>query len=82
MSASPIANYTIVAGLGGRPILKSSLHAAFDQAVADELPALTFLDLDHGLVDRELARTRAGRRSGPAAENILRDLGAVRAGSR
>ncbi|HMT89557.1 MAG TPA: hypothetical protein PKC73_07985 [Dermatophilaceae bacterium] len=82
MSASPIANYTIVAGLGGRAILKSSLHDAFDKAVADDLPALTFLDLDHGLVERELARTRADRRSGPAAENILRDLGAVRAGSR
>ena len=65
-----------------RDSLKSSLHDAFDKAVADDLPALTFLDLDHGLVERELARTRADRRSGPAAENILRDLGAVRAGSR
>ena len=75
----PIANYTVVAGLGGRQILKSSLHAMFDRAVADELEALTFLDLDHDLVARELARERLERRSGPTAENILRDVGAVRA---
>ncbi len=79
MSAQPIRNYTVVAGLGGRPILKGSLHAMLDQAVADELDWLSFLDLDHDLVERELARTRSGRRSGPAAENMLRDLGRVRA---
>jgi pyruvate ferredoxin oxidoreductase alpha subunit len=50
-----------------------------DKAVADELPPLTFLDLDHDLVERELARERTERRSGPTAENILRDVGAVRA---
>jgi pyruvate ferredoxin oxidoreductase alpha subunit len=27
------------------------------------------------MVDRELARMRAARRSGPSAENLLRDLG-------
>jgi len=81
MSSHPIKNYTVVAGLGGRPILKSSLHGMLDAAVADQLEPLTFLDLDRDLVDRELARTRAGRRSGPSAENLLRDLGAVRAAS-
>ena len=40
-------------------------------------PTLTFLDLNTGLVERELARTRQARRSGPAAENMLRDIGAV-----
>ena len=79
MSSDPIANYTVVAGLGGRPILKSSLHTMLDAAVTDSLEPLTFLDLDHDLVERELARTRAGRKSGPAAENMLRDLGASRA---
>ena len=40
----------------------------------------TFLDLDTGLVDRELARMRATRRSGPSAENMLRDLGITASG--
>lgn len=71
-------NYTVIAGLGGRPILKSSLHAMLDDAVADRLPQLTFLDLNHDLVDAELERQRADVRSGPIAENLLRDLGTVR----
>jgi pyruvate ferredoxin oxidoreductase alpha subunit len=79
LSAHPLKNYTVVAGLGGRQILKTSLHSMLDKAVADELPFLTFLDLDEELVERELARERSERRSGPTAENILRDLGAVRA---
>ncbi|MFZ1288176.1 MAG: hypothetical protein WAR57_14185, partial [Candidatus Phosphoribacter sp.] len=81
MSTHPIKNYTVVAGLGGRVILKTSLHEMLDKAVTDSLEALTFLDLDTDLVERELARTRADRRSGPAAENMLRDLGTVRAAS-
>jgi pyruvate ferredoxin oxidoreductase alpha subunit len=47
------------------------------QAGRDELAPLTFLDLNTELVRRELDRAAAGRRSGPAAENMLRDLGAV-----
>ena len=38
---------------------------------------LHFLDLDVALVERELARSRSGLRSGPHAENMLRDLGTV-----
>lgn len=77
LAGQPTANYTVVAGLGGRPIGKASLHALFEQAARDELEPLTFLDLDHELVERELARARANRRSGPSAENMLRDVGAV-----
>jgi hypothetical protein len=67
----------------GRPSHPQELTARCLRQGGRRRPAaLTFLDLDHGLVERELARTRADRRSGPAAENILRDLGAVRAGSR
>ena len=46
---------------------------------ATELEPLTFLDLDWELVERELARERDGGRSGPHAENILRDIGVVAA---
>ena len=77
LAGQPTANYTVVAGLGGRPIGKASLHTLFEQAARDELEPLTFLDLDHELVDRELARERENRRSGPIAENMLRDVGAV-----
>src|SRR4051794_22235287 len=56
----------VIAGLGGRAITAASLRRTF---LDEALPALTFLDLDHGLVDRELARER-----GPHAENMLRDL--------
>jgi len=68
---------TVVAGLGGRAITKASLTGLFRDAVADRLPPLTFLDLNRSLIDRELGRLAAGRRSGPTAENMLRDLGAV-----
>jgi pyruvate ferredoxin oxidoreductase alpha subunit len=77
LAGLPVEIRTVVAGLGGRPITTTSLHAMLDRA--DDLPPLEFLDLDRDLVDRELARQRTGRKSGPAAENILKDLGAVRA---
>lgn len=70
----PIESYTVVAGLGGRPILKSSLLDMLDKAGRDELPRLSFLDLDWNVVNKQLARERQMRRSGPAAENILRDV--------
>jgi len=68
---------TVIAGLGGRPITRTSLERTFAQALDGTLEALTFLDLDHGVVERALAREREQRRSGPIAENILRDLGVV-----
>ncbi len=66
--------YDVVAGLGGRPITQRSLRALLLDAIGDKLsPArLTFLDLDTGIVERELERP-----SGPHAENILRDLGVL-----
>lgn len=73
----PTPVYTIIAGLGGRAITKASLHKAFADAVADRIEDPLFLDLDWQIVDRELARAREKRRSGPVAENILRELGLV-----
>jgi pyruvate ferredoxin oxidoreductase alpha subunit len=75
LSGISLRGYTVIAGLGGRPITKASLHRLIDQAAGEELEPLTFLDLDRDLVERELSRTRATRRSGPAAENMLRDIG-------
>jgi len=72
--------YTVIAGLGGRPITTASLCRLFEDAVAERLQPMTFLDLNSELVARELERTRAKRRSGPHAENMLRDIGVVAAG--
>lgn len=67
--------YTVVAGLGGRPITQTSLNAMLHQAMDDALPSVTFLDLQTDVVERALERERAQRRSGPVAEGVLKDLG-------
>jgi pyruvate ferredoxin oxidoreductase alpha subunit len=73
--------HDVVAGLGGRPITKTSLHRLFADALDDRLGQLTFLDMDWALVERELERARAAERPGPHAENMLRDRGIVAARS-
>jgi pyruvate ferredoxin oxidoreductase alpha subunit len=62
--------HTVIAGLGGRPITRSSLQTIFS---ATNLDATTFLDLDRPLVEKVLAREKELRRSGPRAEQILRE---------
>jgi len=77
LSGLQLHGYTVVAGLGGRAITKSSLARTLAEAVADRLPPLTFMDLDWGMVNRQLEREKSIRRSGPVAENLLRDVGSV-----
>jgi pyruvate ferredoxin oxidoreductase alpha subunit len=72
--------YTVIAGLGGRPITQASLRELFEDANADRLEPLSFLDMDWDVVNRELERMSSSRTSGPHAENILRDVGPVAAG--
>jgi len=74
-----IVNVASIAGLGGRPITKKSLRAHFLDAVADRLDPLNFLDMDWATVEAELKRMEEGGRSGPHAENILREAGIVAA---
>jgi pyruvate ferredoxin oxidoreductase alpha subunit len=83
LSGTPASVYDVVAGLGGRAITRASLRTLVTDVLEDRArpDRLTFLDLDWGLVERELQRTSEKRRSGPHAENILRDVGAVAAGS-
>jgi pyruvate ferredoxin oxidoreductase alpha subunit len=69
--ATPV--YTVIAGLGGRPITRASLACVFARAISDQLEHHSFLDLDRAAVDRVLARESEVRRSGPRAENILRE---------
>ncbi len=66
--------HTVVAGLGGRPITMPSLHKLFAEAQEDKLQDTQFLDLQHDIVNAELARQRALIGSGPTAESILRNI--------
>jgi pyruvate ferredoxin oxidoreductase alpha subunit len=66
--------HSAVAGLGGRPITRPSLHRLFRQASLQPWEGTHFLDLNERIVGREIHRTRKTRRSGPTAENILRQL--------
>jgi pyruvate ferredoxin oxidoreductase alpha subunit len=77
LSGLQLHGYTVIAGLGGRATTKASLARTLHEAVADKLQPLTFMDLDWRIVNRQLEREAAIRRSGPIAENLLRDVGAV-----
>ena len=79
LSRLPVTVHDVVAGLGGRAITKQSLRRLFSDVLDDRLEEgrLHFLDLNRDVVERELARLAESRRSGPHAENILRDLGVV-----
>jgi pyruvate ferredoxin oxidoreductase alpha subunit len=75
VQSRPQAVYAVVAGLGGRAITKASVQGLLLDAMADRLELLTFLDLNHDVVNRVLDREKNQRRSGPIAEGILRDMG-------
>jgi pyruvate ferredoxin oxidoreductase alpha subunit len=79
----PVEMYDVVAGLGGRPITRASLRRLLDDVIGGRLEArkLHFLDLDTGLVQRELERSRRGTRPGPHAEHMIRDIGTVASGA-
>lgn len=48
--------YSVIGGLGGRPIFKKSLMKILDRAMQDDLEDLSFVDLDTNKVNSELAR--------------------------
>jgi pyruvate ferredoxin oxidoreductase alpha subunit len=77
LAGLPIEVRDVIAGLGGRPITAESLHRMLADALAGRLGPLTFLDLDTALVERELKRLGQRERTGPHAENMLRDVGLV-----
>jgi pyruvate ferredoxin oxidoreductase alpha subunit len=79
----PVEVYDVVAGLGGRPITRASLRRLLDEVLEGRVDPqrLHFLDLDFELVQRELERSRHGKRPGPHAEHMLRDIGTVASGA-
>ena len=56
LQGTGIKDYTVIAGLGGRPITKNSLRSFFDVACTDHVDELTFLDLDIALAESEILR--------------------------
>jgi pyruvate ferredoxin oxidoreductase alpha subunit len=78
MQGTGVHVYTVVAGLGGRPITQPSLEKMLQVAEKDKLDDLTFLDLERKVVERELKRERVSQKSGPIAENILRDIAGLK----
>jgi pyruvate ferredoxin oxidoreductase alpha subunit len=79
LTGTGLKGFTAIAGLGGREITKTSLHKLFLKAEAEDLPPVTFLDLDWEVVNKQLERERSTRHSGPIAENILHDKGIISA---
>jgi pyruvate ferredoxin oxidoreductase alpha subunit len=77
LAGAGIVVHTVIAGLGGRAITQDSLRDALLKAHRGVLEPLTFLDLRHDVIHREIERLETERRSGPVAENILRELGSV-----
>ena len=68
-----VEEYCVIAGLGGRAITKKSLKEVFRKALEGTLPRLSFMDLDMELVNRQLAREKAARKTGPLPEALVRD---------
>ena len=79
LSGLPPVVFDVVAGLGGRPVTTRALRGLVADVLEGRLEPdrLFFLDMDWKLVERELHRLQETRRSGPQAENILRDVGIV-----
>jgi len=73
----PVPVHTVVAGLGGRPVRSASMRSLLVEAAAGGMAPVVFGDLNTAVVEAELARMAAHRRSGPPAENVLADLGLV-----
>ena len=71
----PIVVETVIAGLGGRAIPKASILRTVKAAMLEGLEEPHFLDLKWAVVNNELRRQEARRRSGPIPENILRETG-------
>ena len=81
-AVTPTAAYAAT-GPACRPVTRASLRRLLDEVLAGRVDPqrLHFLDLDFELVQRELERSRHGKRPGPHAEHMLRDVGTVASGA-
>ncbi len=74
LRSHPLPVHTVIAGLGGRAITRSGIRRVVEEAAAERLEDVHFLDLNWDVVNREVARWDDCRRCGPVAESILRDM--------
>lgn len=72
--------FSVIAGLGGRPITKKGLKDVFNKAMNGELEGLYFLDLDKEVVEKQLKREKEDRHTGPLAEAVVRDSVSIHKG--
>ncbi len=72
--------YSVIGGLGGRPITQENLRRMLNKGVNDDLEEPHFHDVQMDVVNKELERERTERRSGGRAENILREMGIAATG--
>ncbi|MCP4319871.1 MAG: pyruvate ferredoxin oxidoreductase [Hyphomicrobiales bacterium] len=75
----PVKVHSVIGGLGGRPITRDNLRRMFEKGMRDDLEEPHLHDINMDVVNRELDREKAERRSGSIAENILQDVGVVAA---
>ena len=71
----PLVVMTVIAGLGGRAIPKSSIVRVINDACLEGLEEPHFLDLNWKIVNHEFVRQQEQRRSGPIPENIIKHVG-------
>ncbi len=79
LTGVPTRLTTVVAGLGGRAVTKAALRSMLDDDAAGVLDAFSFLDVDHEIVDRELAKWAAAGRSASVSQNLPRQAGVLAA---
>ncbi len=72
--------FTVIAGLGGRPITMAGLKKIFVEGHERKLEDLTFMDLDKDVVEKQLSRERNARHTGPLPEAVVRDVASQRKG--
>jgi len=56
-----LKDFTVIAGLGGRPITIKSLRVYLEAAMVEQVQRLTFLDLEEDVIDAEIMKERALR---------------------
>lgn len=76
MRGLDIPVYSIIGGLGGRPVTRPSLKAVLELGVRDRLEETTFLDLNRAIVERQLEREAQLERPGAPALRMMQDVAA------
>lgn len=79
LASGRIRIFTAIAGLGGRPITKASLHQLFKMAESCGLEDLTFVDLKPEMIQRHLEHENSQRRGCATPESLVSDIRTVAA---